>query len=205
MLPLYVFALILGGGFLVVSLFGDALDADVDDVHVDVDGLHVDGDVHTGVHGDAGGWAKLFSIRSAVYALFGFGAVGTLLHLLRGGAAGGNTAIFAAAGGVLSGALISALFNFVKRGESGARLSEESFRGLVGTVSLPLASGSAGQILVTQGVRTHRLPARVHPAAGDARSPESWTQVVVVEMERGVAMVAPADPELLAGPDEDAS
>ena len=203
MLPLYVFALVLGGGFLLVSLFGDALGADVDGADADLDGLHVDGDVHTEVHGDAGGWSKLFSIRSVIYALFGFGVVGTLLHLLRGGDQTVNTALFAATGGILSGALISALFGLVKHGESGARTSEDAFAGLLGAVTLPLGVEQAGQITVTQGVRTHRLPARVHPAADLRIPPDDWARVVVIEMDKGVALVAPADPELLRGAEEE--
>ena len=213
MLPLYVFALVLGGGFLGVSLFGDALEADVDGVdvdldglHVDVDGLHVEGDLHGGGHaGAGGGWSQLLSIRSIIYSLFGFGAVGTILHLLRAGEQAGNTAIFAATGAVLSGALISALFGFVRGSESGERLTEAAYRGLVGTVSLPINELGGGQITVIQGVRSLRLPARVHPAASGDSSPDSWSRVVVVEMDKGVALVAPADPELLSGPDDEES
>ncbi len=202
MLPLYVFALILGGGFLIVSLFGDALDADVD-ADADLDGLEFDTDASAHVAGSSGGWSKLFSIRSLVYALFGFGAVGTILHVLRGGDLAVNTALFAGAGAVLSGALISVLFGFVKGSESGERLSEEAFRGLLGRVSLPLGQGSAGQIIVTQGTRTLRLPARVHPAADDPGSAEAWKDVVVIDMEKGVAMVAPAARDLLASPESE--
>ena len=209
MLPLYLFALILGGGFLLVSLFGDALGTDVDGAHADLDGLdldmdalHADVDVHTEFDGGAGGWSKLLSLRGAIYGLFGFGGVGTLLHVLRGGAQAGGTAAFAVVGGLLSGALITVLFNLVRESESGDRISEDAFRGLLGELTLPLKDGVGGQIVLTQGVRRIRLPARAHPAA-EGVSPESWSRVMVVDMEKGVALVAPADPELLGGAAEE--
>ena len=73
MLAAYIFCLVVGGGFLLLSLFGDFLEADAD--------VDLDGDADLAI-GDAGDVAKLFSLRAIVYALFGFGASGTLLHLV---------------------------------------------------------------------------------------------------------------------------
>jgi hypothetical protein len=195
MLSIYLFCLILGGGFLAVSLFGDAFDTDIGDVDLDIDA-----DIDLDGHVDAGGLFKLFSIRSIIYAVFGLGAVGTSLHLIRGGEQPIDTAIYAGIGAFLSGLLISVLFGFVRRSEAGARVSDEAFTGLIGDVSIPIRLETGGLITVTQGERTVRLPAKVH-SSGDGPSPEDWTKVLVIEMDAGVALVAPAGPGLLTGPD----
>jgi hypothetical protein len=195
MLPTYLFCLILGGGFLAVSLFGDAFDTDIGDVDADIGG-----DIDLDGHADAGGLFRLFSIRSIIYAVFGFGAVGTSLHLLRGGEQPVDTAVYSAIGAFLSGLLISVLFGFVKRSETGARVSDKAFTGLIGDVSIPIRLETGGLITVTQAERTVKLPAKVHPSV-DGPSPEDWTQVMVIEMDAGVALVAPAGPELLSDPD----
>ena len=75
MLTTYIFCLAVGGGFLALSFFGDFLEGDVD-VDTDVD---VGGDLDAASHGV--GIAQLFSIRSIINALFGFGAAGTMLHM----------------------------------------------------------------------------------------------------------------------------
>ena len=200
MLSLYAFCLVLGGGFLAVSLFGDAFDTDFGDVDTDLDAdlaSDLGGDLET----DAGGWARILSIRSLIYAVFGFGAVGTGLHIIWGGEQPGVTAAFAGIGGVASGALISVLFSFVKRTESGDRPSEDRYSGLLGVVSLPITDEGGGQIVVTQSDRTFRLPARIHSSVSDRSGSSEWSEVMVIAMEKGVAFVAPAGPELLEAPD----
>src|SRR5688500_5769543 len=106
MLALYLFSLILGGGFLAASLFG-AL------------GGH---DVGGGQHGALGGHdanahadAKIFSLRALIYALFGFGAAGSLLTVLNAGPV--LTALAAVATGLISAAMVSALFRWVRSEE----------------------------------------------------------------------------------------
>ena len=121
MLAAYIFCLVVGGGFLLLSLFGDFLEADAD----------IDADADLGI-GDAGDVAKLFSLRAIVYALFGFGAAGSLLHLVWGGARPGLTALVAGITGLATGALIGAAFGFLKRSSAGALLGEQSFVGLTG-------------------------------------------------------------------------
>lgn len=231
MVTLYLFSLVLGGGFLAFSVLGDLLgghigDADFDadfDAHVDVGDLDVGG-VDTDVGGldadvagvdmdtDAGGFdhgvdtdaadathaaAKIFSLRSAIYTLFGFGAVGSLLTWIRGGDAQGLTAAFAVLGGLLSGATINLAFSYVRRSESGTQLSESSLEGLSGTVTLPLADHAAGRIVVEKGGRRVALRALPHASAAGQGEPEAWKDVLVVEMKDGVAYVVPSDDDLL--------
>jgi len=187
MIALYVFALVLGGGFLGLALFGDLFGG-----HGDVDLSGDLGGHDAQLRGDAGhgAAAKIFSIRTVTYSLFGFGAVGTSLALFGTGIAAATTAALSVGTGLVSGVLINGLFTWVKRGESGELAEEEGYEGHLGRVTLPI-EGSGGKILVEFAGREVELPALPHASAsGDA---SRWRRVLVVEMDRGVALVAPAE------------
>jgi len=250
MVALYVFSLILGGGFLAMSVLGDllgghgdvdmdgdlggfdgnleldaggidfdaggldldaggldfdagGLDFDAGGIDLDAGGLeldagHLDVDAaHADLDADAGSLAaKIFSIRTLFYSLFGFGSVGTLLTYVWSG----NpliTAGFAVFSGITSGALINAAFGYVKRSESGMLQAEASYAGIMGRVTLPIRPEIPGRVVVERGGRRVELRALPHPSAkGD---PSTWDSVFVVEMENGVAQVAPIDEDLLLG------
>jgi hypothetical protein len=223
MAAFYVFALVLGGGFLGLSLLGDlfgghsdldlnadagGLDADLDlDVgHLDVDAGHLELDAghmdvdasHAGIDdvGGAHAAAKIFSIRTIIYSLFGFGAVGTLRTFLFPSSSSLLTLILAVATGLLSGALINAAFAWVRRSESGVVEGESSYAGLTGRVKLPI-EGSSGTVVVERGGRWVELRALPHPSALDQGDPKGWTSVFVVEMRKGVALVAPTERDML--------
>lgn len=186
MLTAYIFCLVVGGGFLALSLFGDFLEADAD---VDMDaGLDV------GSGADA---AKLFSLRAIIYALFGFGAAGSLLHLVWGGARPGLTALVAGATGLITGALIGAAFGFLKRGSSGAMLGEQSFVGLTAEVTLGITAASHGSIRVLRGERRHGIRARLDASCPPGQALSQGQAVVVVSMESGIANVVPVEMKLL--------
>ena len=188
MLAAYIFCLVVGGGFLALSLFGDFLEADAD---VDLD---ADADLAIG---DAGDFAKLFSLRAIVYALFGFGAAGTLLHLVWGGGRPGLTAIVAGVTGLATGALIGAAFGFLKRGSAGAMLGEQSFVGLTAEVSLEITDASPGSIRVLRGDRRHGIRARLDASCPPERTLSPGQSVVVVSMESGIAAVVPVEMKLI--------
>jgi len=231
MVAFYVFSLVLGGGFLGLSLLGDifgghgdvdlstdvSVEADVDfDAHFETDAGHFDADaghLDTDVgHADLGSGhldvahggnvhatqiaSKIFSIRTIIYSLFGFGAVGTLLTFVFTTASPVTTAAFAVAGGLLSGGLINTAFGWVKRSESGELAREASFSGHSGRVTLPIA-GSGGKIVVEHLGREVELRALPHPSALTDGDPSQWKAVVVVEMKQGTALVAPVSKELL--------
>jgi len=224
MIALYVFSLVLGGGFLGLSLVGDlfgghgdidlsgdmgGLDADMGGLDADLDAgvdVHVDGHVdagHTGgdsLHGGASHVAaKIFSVRTIAYSLFGFGAVGTLLSYTAGGIAPATTAALSVGTGLASGALINTMFGWLKRGESGALADEDRFAGHLGRVTLPIA-GSGGKILVEIAGREVELKALPHASTSESGDPSRWRRVLVVEMDRGVALVAPAEDETYLTP-----
>jgi membrane protein implicated in regulation of membrane protease activity len=171
MVAFYVFSLVLGGGFLGLSLLGDlfgghgdvdlstdvALDTDLSfdtdmDVQLDADVGHLDLEaasggaeaVHAGhtdlaahTYGSAVA-AKIFSVRTVIYALFGFGAVGTLLTWVLPVGSSVTTAAFAVVGGMLSGTVINAAFGWVKRSDSGAVKGDDAFVGQLARVTLPV-------------------------------------------------------------------
>jgi hypothetical protein len=236
---LYVFTLVLGGGFLALSVLGDlfgghgdveldgdfggfdgdlSLDAggldvdaggfdldagglDVDAGGFDLDAGHVDVDAaHAHLQAEAGhAGAKIFSIRTLFYSFFGFGAVGSLLTFVLGGGPV-LTPIFAVAGGAASGALITAAFGFVRRSESGALQAEDAFVGLQGRVTLPIRPHAPGKVVVERGGRRVEIRALPHATTEEHGDPGAWTTVFVVEMEKGVARVAPVEDELLLEP-----
>ena len=191
MLTAYIFCLAVGGGFLALSLFGDFLEGDVD-IDADVD---VDADMDALAHGS--GIAQLFSLRAVINALFGFGAAGTLLHLVWGGGQPLLTAAIAGGTGVASGALISTVFGYLKRSESGTLRGEQSFVGLTGEVSLEIAPGSRGSVTVRRGDRRVRIRAQVADTYHAAEALTAGQPVVVVEMKDGTASVTPVGPRLL--------
>lgn len=191
MLTAYIFCLAVGGGFLALSFFGDFLEGDVD-IDADVD---VDADMDALAHGS--GIAELFSLRAAINALFGFGAAGSLLHLVWGGGQPILTAAIAGGTGVASGALISTVFGYLKRTESGALRGEQSFVGLTGEVSLEIAPGSRGSVTVRRGDRRVRIRAQVADTYRAAEALTAGHPVVVVEMKDGIASVTPVGPKLL--------
>jgi hypothetical protein len=238
MVALYVFSLVLGGGFLAMSVFGDLfgghgdvdLDAggldmdaggfdmdaggldmdaggfdmdagglDLDAGGLDMDAGHLDvGATHAELHADAGHLAtKILSIRTLFYSLFGFGAVGSLLTFVWTGSSL-LTAGFAVLGGLSSGAVINAAFGYVRRSESGLLLTEGTFAGCQGRVTLPIRREVPGKVVVERAGRRVELRALPHPSGtGD---PSLWKTVFVVEMERGVARVAPVEEDLLLEP-----
>jgi hypothetical protein len=74
-------------------------------------------------------------------------------------------------------------------------------------VLLPLSREGSGKITVARAGREHTLLAR--PFDDDARSPETWRSVIVIEMRRGIALVEPynhaledaATPRLTSNPE----
>jgi hypothetical protein len=231
MVALYVFSLVLGGGFLAMSVFGDlfggpgavdrgaggvdldtgglelgpgTVDLDPGGMDLDAGGLEMDAGhlevdaAHADLHADAGHLAtKIFSIRTLFYSLFGFGAVGSLLTFVWTG----NpflTAGFAVVGGISAGAVINTAFGYVRRSESGGLLTEGSYAGLRGRVTLPIRREAPGKLVVERAGRRVELRARAH-ASGQGE-PSEWRNVLIVEMDRGVAVVAPIEEDLLLEP-----
>lgn len=204
MTSLFLFALILGGGLLGLSLLGDLVggaDADFDadfDTDLDVDpGVDVDTDVEAqpDLGGDAAsdlaGAIKIFTIRNLTYFLFGFGAVGWLLEEVAPGLSLWLVSLAAVLGGALAAGAAAVTFGWLKATESGWQADEASFVGCEGRVVLPVGHAKVGQIVVRRGDREHEL--RALPFDLRAPAPEQWRSVVVIEMEGGTARVSPME------------
>lgn len=191
MLTAYIFCLVVGGCLLALSFFGDFLDGDVD-----ADGaLALDGDLDAAV--DGFDFTKLFSLRAAVYASFGFGASGALLHWIWGGESPVLTGLLAGGMGIASGALIGAVFGYLRRSESGTMAGEEALIGLRGEVRMAIASGDTGEVRIESGARQFRLRARLDELEERGTRLGPGDAVVVVDVKQGVAIVAPVDMKLL--------
>ncbi|MBR9991243.1 MAG: hypothetical protein KFH98_15885 [Gemmatimonadetes bacterium] len=172
MVTIYWFALIVGGGMLAASLFGDLFGADIDDVDT----------------GDSGHAAKILSLRNITYFLFAAGATGVLLNWVSPLAAVG-TAVISTAVGIVGAGAAAMLFNYVKRTESGERDAEDSFIGCTGRLTLPFASEHAGRVMIRRGDREFELRAKPFDAASNAA--RIGSSIVVIEMDGGTALVAP--------------
>lgn len=176
MFSLYLFSLVVGGGMLALGVFGQ----DVDDVG--------------GGHGHVGhDEFQFLSLRTLTYFLFGFGAVGAALTKLWSWAATPLILLVATATGLLVGTMVSFAFRYLHRTGSGDRESDDSFIGLTGRITVPISSSGSGmgKVLIERGGRTFELMAR--PLETAEQSPAKWKAVIVVEMKRGTAVVAPVD------------
>ena len=189
MMAVYLFSLIVGGGLLLLSLLGgEGGDVEIDGA-LELDGLGEAGEIGAG---DAPA-AKIFSLRSLIYAVFGFGGTGAVLTAL--GMTGPFTLAAAVVTGVLAGAMVSAAFGYLHRTDSGVKPGDDALEGLAGHVVLPMAENSPGAVVVIRGDRRIRLRALPHGTVhGD---PSEWDRVVVVEVEGGVARVAPLEGDRL--------
>lgn len=188
MLPVYLFSLVLGGGFLLLSVLGGDADAELD---IDLDG------------GDAAGSGKgtdatrILSFRTVVYALFAFGATGALLDRLGVGPGAGLAASLAT--GLAAGISVGALFAWLGRTGSGDLPGDDALVGRAGQVTIPLSGSVPGTVVVRRGDR--RIALRALPyGTSDPTPPEEWSDVVVVEITDGIARVARAAADLRGEP-----
>lgn len=197
----YLVCLIVAGGLALLSAFGDFLDVGVDgdaafDVDFDLD-LDFDTDADfagvSGTHLETGAApaASIFSLRALVFAVFGFGASGTLLTALGASPASLVTLALSVGAGLCVGVSVGALLAYLKRSDTHARPGDEGFRGLTGRVILPLGAESPGQVVVRRGQREHTVRALPHPAAHS--EPAGWKRVMIVEMKSGIAYVGPLE------------
>lgn len=184
---LYLIALLVGGFFVVLSLFGGS-DADAE-VEVDAD-VDVDGDGGNSVDAvDSGpGVVDLFSVRALfLFAAF-FGLTGLSLSML------GTGEPWSALYAVLVGLTVGLGGNFVIKRVGyehvSSAVSARDLNGLTGEVLVPFEGAQKGKIsLVTRGHRL-QLVARAFEQFG-AFLPGD--EVVVVRMRGPIAEVVRPD------------
>jgi len=178
---LYLLALILGGGILLVQLFGGG--------HHDGAGHfgHLGGGDHLGGpdhHADQG--PGVLSTRSVTYGLFAFGFVGTSLHALRLAGGPATLAIAAAAGAAVTLAVGTTLRSLSDPAASGEAALLEA-RGRSGRVLVPLSRDQRGKVRVQIKGQTVDLLATT--SGGELKA---GAEVVVLEVHGDVAEVVAA-------------
>lgn len=172
MMGVYLFLLVVGAGILAFSMFGGEADADVD----------------AGSGSDALKW---LSLRGLSYFAFVCGGVGAALTATWHVATEPIIAALAVGAGAAMSWLASTVFGYLRRTESGAREGDEAFVGLSGRITVPFGATGTGKVLVTRADRTFEMLAR--PFDGATSPPETWRSVIVVEIQRGVALVSPLE------------
>lgn len=203
---LFIAAAIFGGGLLIPMLLGLG-DSDVGELDADLDvgGLDLDTDLDSA---DAGGTvdvagstgvlgaitSSLVSLRSAVFASAFFGGSGLLLTALD--YEGLPLVLGATVVGLGAALANSTIYGLLKQSESTSHLSSRSLEGRPAHVVLPIEPGGRGRIRVDLSGQPHFVVAGLFEDDGDTRL-DVGASVVVVEMQRQTALVAP-----LAGLDQ---
>ena len=175
MFSLYLFALIVGGALLLFSLLGGSDHADTDFAD----------------HGHSP--VQWLSVRTLMYFLFVFGGVGAILSKSWAPSTWPIVLGLAVLAGAGVGTAVSAAFGYLRRTDSGYRQTDDSFIGLTARVTVPLAPGRSGKVLVNRGDRTFDLLAQPYDKTVGATPLPDWKEVIIVEMTRGTAIVAPVD------------
>lgn len=168
----YVFCLAVGAPLLLWFAFaGDA----------DGDGI---GDA------DGDGPLAVIPLSSIAFVLAFFGLTGVV-----GGATGAGVAlvlVFAVVVGVVAGAVNSAAFAWLRNNSNSSDISDAELEGSIANVALPITSDRRGKIIVNKAGAREQMTAS--PADGSTIEPGE--RVVIVRVERGVALVAPLGPDL---------
>lgn len=201
MLAIYLFALVLGGIFVVLSVFAGLGEGDADlDMDADVD-VDVAVDVAVDVDGDVGGVDKEFetglgkrfrpwlSFKFYTFALAFLGLTGTVLTLLGLWDSVMGVLGVSALVGMISGLGVSYMLHLADRSEGGRAVGDDDFVGIQGRVILPLREGQRGKVRVRYHGRTMDLLAEVED---DAVVLDLNDECYVMSVDKGVAKVVDA-------------
>lgn len=176
---IYLAALIVGLGVLVVQFSSAAGDGDAGDGGHDAD--------HPGGHGPA---LIFLSLRFWTYGALAFGIMGSILHYFE---LTGSIVTLAASSvlGLCSGTAASLAFRALSASQTSSGAGPDDVVGGVGRVLVALSRDARGKVRVeTRGQSLDFL------ATTDEESLEAGASVVVVEMRGDVAHVARAPREL---------
>ena len=173
MTNLYVFCLAVGAPLLLWFAFAG-----------DADGGEGVGDA------EAGGPLALVSLSTISFVLAFFGLTGLLFGAT--GAASVLVFVLAVVVGVLAGSLNSAAFSWIRRNSTSSEVMDHELEGSIANVALPISTEHRGKIIVTKAGAREQMTA----SPVDGSTIESGERVVIVRVERGVALVAPLGPGL---------
>ena len=188
---IYLISLIVGGFFVILSMFGGDSDTEVDiggDVDMDVD-VQIDADMHVDSGGfDHGGvgFIDLLSVRTLFFFLAFFGLSGTLFNLM------GTVEPIAAILSTITGAAIGLGANYLiktvgYKSVSSAATTKE-LQGATGEVLLPFETGEKGKIWVrAKGQRLQLIARSIE--GGPQETFNKGEEIVIVRMDGSVAEV----------------
>ncbi|GHG00310.1 hypothetical protein GCM10017783_10550 [Deinococcus piscis] len=166
----YLLALIVGGGLVLLSLLGGH-DTDA-------------GDLPTDPHAEAGDLASWFSMRALVSFAAFFGLAGVLGGWL--GLSSTAQLLTALVTGLLAGAITAYTFRLARR-HGNVSFEAATLVGRVGQVTVPLAPGRPGRVLLEVGAGTEQMTARSDIPLGAGQ------HVIVTAQDGGVLEVQPWD------------
>lgn len=163
MLAIYVFCAIVGGGLILLSALGGLSEGLLDgiDSHTDIDtgGVDYDHDISLGHDADldhhiesakefaptSDFWLPFLSLRFWIYAIGGFGVVGSLLTLFK--LAESGLALWISLGfGLVAGTLVSYTMRALTLGEQDSSVREKDFLGVTGRLTVLPRNGDPGKI-----------------------------------------------------------
>ena len=188
MFGLYLFCAIVGGAFVVFFVvFGGEADADFGGLDFDAD-IDLDADVEVESPSALAGIASDYlSVRAAVFFIAFFGITGVVLDALGANELVGL--VLAIAMGVLAVWVNARLMRYLKKSDLDGSLRDRDLAGRPAKVVLPIGPGSKGRVALDVAGQDIYLVATPYRGAsfgvGD--------RVVVVEVDRGTALVAALD------------
>jgi membrane protein implicated in regulation of membrane protease activity len=155
----------------------------------------VSGDESGPDDGVAGVMFRALPLSTIAFVLAAFGVCG--LALGAAGTSDGARLAAAAGAGAFAGVLNSTLFAYLRRSETGANVDDDQLAGKIARVVVPVTGDRRGRVSVTVGGQQVHLSAVAAPnGPGELGVGAS---VLVVEVRKGIALVAPLDPELNQG------
>jgi len=136
---------------------------------------------------------RLFPLSSLALAAAVFGVAGLALGAV--GTSAGVNFVGSLAVALVAGALNSAAFALLRRGDSYADVDDRALVGSMGRVVVPVHGTRRGRIVVKVGDQP--IPLSAHATPGETDQLEVGTPVLVVEVAKGIATVTRLDPELI--------
>lgn len=173
MTGLYIFSLAVGAPLLLWMAFSG--DADAEGMGIDLDG---DGPM------------TVIPLSAIAFFLTAFGGIGVIGQLTDTGFV--MTLIVALVIGVGAGFLSRTAFRWLGGSSASSEVMDAELEGSIARVALPVSTEQRGKIIVDIAGAREQMTA----SPADGSSIESGERVVIVKVERGVALVARLGPGL---------
>lgn len=142
--------------------------------------------------GDVSAFRKIPISSYTAFMAF-FGGVGIASSLV--GVAAITTFILAVVLGVFAAGVNTALFSFLRKGDSDSSLTDSQMEGRLAIVSVPIQAGKRGRVTLDTGGERLQLTAGSMNDMPDLNF-ERGDEVLIVKVDGGVAQVVAVDPDL---------